>query len=51
MMAQRVEDREWEYPLVDDDLEAAGLWPIQVYIHIRQATTTVKVACQPIYEL
>ena len=29
MTAQRMEDREWDYLLVADVLEAAGLWKIK----------------------
>ena len=29
MIAQRTKGREWEYPPVDDFMEAAGLWPIK----------------------
>ena len=38
-------------PLVDDAMEAAGLWSIKEYIRIWQATIVVQVACRPIYEL
>ena len=35
MTDRRREDGEWEYPPVDDALEAIGLWPIKEYIKRR----------------
>ena len=29
MTARRMEDRAWDYPLMADTLEAAGIWPIK----------------------
>ena len=43
--------REWEYPTVVAELEAAGLHPIREYIRRQQATISEKVAFRLIYEL
>ena len=51
MTATRGADREWEYPPVEAEMEAAVLPPIIEYIRIRQENTTEKVACCPIYEI
>ena len=51
MKAWHAEYGDWEYPSVDDALEAAGLWPIKEYTQIWQATISAKLACRPIYEI
>ena len=51
MTAQSTMSGEWEYPLVDEALDTAAIWPIKEYIQRRQATVAVKVACRIIYEL
>ena len=51
MTAQRAEDRDWEYPPVDNAMESAGLWTIKEYIQIRQENMAEQVACWTIYEL
>ena len=38
------EDRELEYPMVVDALEAPGLWTINKYMHGRQSTIAEKVS-------
>ena len=45
------EDGEWEYPLVADAVEAAGICPIKEYIHIWKATIAAQVACKKIYDV
>ena len=42
---------EWEYPLVVEAMEAAGIHPIGAYIRRRHATISERVACRHIYEL
>ena len=49
--AQCTEDGEWEYPPVDDVMDAAGIWPINEYIKRHQATFVALVSCQTIYYL
>ena len=44
-----MEDVEWEYPLVSDAPEAAGIFPIKEYIQIRRATISAQVVCQTIW--
>ena len=51
MTACRLEDGEWEYPLVDDVIGSMGLWRIRNYIRRRQTTIAAQVAYRPIYEL
>ena len=51
MMYRRADNGEWEYPLVDDAMESAGLCLIKEYIQRRQATIAAQVACRIIYEL
>ena len=51
MKAWHAEYGDWEYPSVDDALEAAGLWSIKGYIQKRQAAIVHKVACSPNDEL
>ena len=51
MTAKCVAGGMWKYPPVVAALEAAGLYPIQGYIWIRQATIVAQVSCIPIYEL
>ena len=51
MTDQYTDGGDWEYPMVNDALEAAGNWTIKEYIQIREATVTAQVACRPIYEL
>ena len=51
MTEKRGAGREWEYPLVVEAMETAGIHPIGVYISRRQATIAERVACRPIYEL
>ena len=51
MTAWREEEGEWEYPLVDDAMEYAGMRLIKEYIHRRQATIAAQVARWLIYEL
>ena len=42
---------EWEYPLVVEAMETAGIQPIEVYIMRRQAKIAERVTCRYIYEL
>ena len=42
---------EWEWSLVAEALEAAGLWTIKEYIQLRQVTVAAQVDCRTIYEL
>ena len=51
MTAKRGSGGEWEYPLVVEEMDAAGLHPIGVYIRRRHVTISERVACLPIYEL
>ena len=51
MTDRHTEDREWEYPLVVDALEAAGIWSIKEYIQRQKATISAQVGYLPIYEL
>ena len=46
-----MEDVEWEYPLVSDAPEAAGIFSIKEYIQIRRATISAQVVCRTICEL
>ena len=43
--------REWEYPLSEEAMEAAGLHPIGVYIKRRQITIAERMEFRPIYAL
>ena len=51
MIAKCRAGREWEYPLVEEAMEGAGLHPIRVYIKRRHTTIAERVACRPVYEL
>ena len=42
---------EWEYPLVVEAMEAAGIQPIGVYIRRQQAIIVVMLAFQLLYKL
>ena len=42
---------EWEYPLVVEAMEAAGIQPIGLYIRRQQATIVVRLACHLLYKL
>ena len=41
----------WEWSLVAEALEAAGLWPMKEYIWRRQDTIVECIVNHPIYEL
>ena len=43
--------REWEYPLVEEAMEAARFHPIGVYIKRQKMTIADRVACRPVYSL
>ena len=51
MASKRGAGGEWEYLLVVEAMEAAGIHPIRVYIRRRQATIVERVTCHPIYDL
>jgi hypothetical protein len=42
---------QWVYPPIGEALEAAGLYPIEHYISVRQNTLADNVATRPILEL
>ena len=42
---------EWEYPLVEDAMEATGIHLIRVYIKRIQPTIAERVSCCPVYTL
>ena len=44
-------ENKWVYPPVKEDLEGAGLYPIEHYIRVRQNTLAANVATRPILEL
>ena len=50
MMAKRGAGRQWEYPSVEEEIDAAGLHPIGVYIKRHKTTIVERVAC-PVYAL
>ena len=49
--ARHTTSGEWEWPLLVEALETAGIWPIKEYIQQRQATIAVQVDRRPIYEI
>ena len=49
MMAKRGASGEWEYPVVDEVMDDAGIHPIRLYIKRRKTTIAERVACCPIY--
>ena len=49
--ARRVGEEGWEYPPVEEALEAAGLWPMQEYVWSHQATIAYCISTHMIYEL
>ena len=51
MMAKRGAGGEWDYPSVVEAMEAAGIYPIGVYIKKRQMTIAKMVACRSVYAL
>ena len=51
MAAKRGAGGEWEYPLVVEAMEDAGLQPIGMYIKRRHTTIAERVACLPVYEI
>ena len=51
MTENRGAGRECEYPLVVEEMEAAGIHPIGMYIMRRQATIAERVYCRPIYKI
>ena len=51
MTARRGDGGEWEWLLVDAELEATGLWNIREYVRWRKETVAKYVAGRPIYEL
>ena len=51
LMDKRNTGEEWEYPLVVEAMEAAGLHPTGVYIGRRQRTIAERVTYRPIYEI
>ena len=51
MTAKRGAVGDWEYPSVEEAMEAAGLHPIGVYIKRWQTTTAERVDCHPVYVL
>ena len=42
---------EWEYPAVEEAMDAAGLHPIGVYTKRRKKTIEERVACFPVYAM
>ena len=48
---QRMVNREWEWPQVEDTLEIEGIWTIKKFINLWQATIAENFAFQNIYEL
>ena len=51
MTVKRGAGGEWEYPSVEEAMEAAGIHPIGVYIKSRQTTIVDRVAFRPVYAL
>ena len=51
MKAKRGTCREWEYPSVVEEMKAAGLYPIKVYIKRRKKNIREWVSYHPIYKL
>ena len=51
MTAKRGAGGEWEYPVVDEAMDAVGIHPIRVYIKRRQTNISERVACFPVYAL
>ena len=51
MTEKRGAGGEWEYHLIVEAMEDAGLHPIGVFIRRRHETILERVACRPIYEL
>ena len=42
---------EWEYPVLEEAMDAAGIHPVGVYINRRQTAIAERVSCRPIYAL
>ena len=51
MTAKHGASGEWEYPVVEESMDYAGIHPIGVYIKMRQIKIVERVACPPVYEL
>ena len=51
MTVKRGSGREWDYPSVEEDMEAVGIHPIGVYINRWHTTIADRVACRPVYAL
>ena len=51
MTAKRRAGREWEYLAVDEEMNAAGIHPIGVYIKGRKTNIAERVACRPVYSM
>ena len=51
MTDKRWSGGEWEYPAVEEAMDAVLLHPIGVYIKRRQTTIADRVACRPVYSL
>ena len=51
MTAWRVEEERWEWPLVAEVLEAAGMWPMKECIRRRKDTIAEYIENLLIYEL
>ena len=49
--ARRVGEEDWELPLVEVAIEAAGLWPMWEYLRRRQATIVKYITSQLIFKL
>ena len=49
MTSQLMKIGKWEWPLVADALDTAGIWPIKEYIQRSQDTIAAQVACHPMY--
>ena len=47
MTGKRGAGVEWEYPELEEEMDAAGLHPIEVYIKRWQINIAEKVACLP----
>ena len=51
MMAKRGAGGEWEYPAVDEAMNAAGIHPIRFYIKRRQTDIVERLDFSPVYAL
>ena len=51
MTAKHEAGREWDYPVVDEAIDSAGIYPIGVYTKRRQTNISERVDCRPVYSL